>query len=142
MTRPASSGSRSRTKVLSRAENSARDIRALLDLDQPGFRQEPEAPSVRDEMSKAGQIKMPACHKQALLGDVVENLETVLGGEGFADVKLARDLGPRNLDLRNMHCVSPHHERLARGIETISAVSGGVARQRQLCQTRKHASSA
>src|ERR1700744_5464590 len=83
-------------------------------------------------MSEAGQMQMPPCHEQALLRDIVEDFETVLGGEGFADVKLARDLGPGNLNLRYVHRVSPHPEGLACGIEAISAMPGGVARKREL----------
>ena len=82
--------------------------------------------------AKPGRCRCPPVTSMALLRDIVENLETVLGGEGFADVKLARDLGPRNLDLRHVHRVSPHHQGLAGGIEAISAMSGGVARKRQL----------
>ena len=88
--------------------------------------------SVRDDVGEAGQMQMPPGHEQALLRDIVENLEAVLGGERFADVELARDLGSGNLNLRHMDRISPHHQGFACGIESISAMPRGVARKREL----------
>ena len=80
-------------------------------------------------MGEAGQVQMPAGHEVAFLRDIVEDLEAVFRREGFADVILACDLGSRNLNLRHVDGVSPHHQGLARGIEAVSAMSWGVARK-------------
>ena len=91
-------------------------------------------------MGEAGQVQMPPGHEQALLRDIVEDLEAVFRRERLADVILAGDFGPGDLDLRHVHGVSPHHQSFAGGIEAISAVSGSMTRKRQLCHAGEDSS--
>ena len=87
--------------------------------------------------AKPGRCRCPPVTSMALLRDIVEDLEAVFRGERFADVVLARDLGPGNLDLRHVHGVSPHHQGLARGIEAIAAMSRAYGQEAAAASRRR-----